>query len=154
MSCARWASSWYFRISYITCMYSLYCLSSFYFLGKSRLSASVSINLMFSPQSESRERKVGLRQSFFLSLGACDCLSLSKCFKRRLSSGSASWHFSAIAMISYLTLCVSSFINNSNTAKSRTNVKNTPWLVSIYQSSSIFKMRGIINHNQLLSSFM
>jgi len=106
-------------------MYSLYCLSSFYFLGKSRLRASVKINLIFSPQSESRIRKVGLRQSFFLSLGACDCLSLSKCFARRLSSGSASWHFSAIAMINYLTLCVSSFINNTNTTKLKKNIKNT-----------------------------
>ena len=118
----------------MTCMYSLYCLSSFYFLGKSRLRASVNINLMFSPQSESRMRKVGLRQSFFLSLGVCDCLSLSNCFARRFSSGRTSWHFCAMAMISYLTVCVSSFINNTHTAKLKKIIKKPhPQLLFISQ---------------------
>ena len=66
-------------------MYSLYCLYSFYFLGKSRLSASVRINLIFSPHYDSLIKKVGLRQSFFLSLGDCANLSFSMCLESRLS---------------------------------------------------------------------
>lgn len=67
----------------------------------------MSTSLIFSPLSESLTRKVGLRQSFFLIF--CGMFLSSSIFLlRSASSGSASLHFSRMAMMSSFTERLSS----------------------------------------------